>query len=118
MAVSVSRHWIPHFRGTNLTFSLVIVDITDFLAEEIKGPGKFSSRTGEDSRFEEPAMNQLISDIFGDTQITLRCKSGECLRASEVPGFVVRSSLPDAFCAAKELASRSVRPNPTTASGS
>lgn len=66
-----------------------MTDITDFLTEEVKGPGKFSSRTGEDSRFEEPAMNQLISDIFGDTYITLKCKSGECLRANEVPGFVV-----------------------------
>ncbi|GAA6037205.1 hypothetical protein JCM8097_008619 [Rhodosporidiobolus ruineniae] len=64
------------------------VDISEFLTEEIKGPGKFSSRTGENSRFEEPAMNQLINDIFGDTYITLKCASGECLRASDVPGFV------------------------------
>ncbi|GAA5855775.1 hypothetical protein JCM8547_000351 [Rhodosporidiobolus lusitaniae] len=64
------------------------VDISDFLTEEIKGPGKFSSRTGEQSVFEEPAMNQLINDIFGDTHITLKCASGECLRASDVPGFV------------------------------
>ncbi|BGP14521.1 hypothetical protein JCM10213_005190 [Rhodosporidiobolus nylandii] len=64
------------------------VDISDFLTEEIKGPGKFSSRTGEQSIFEEPAMNQLINDIFGDTHITLQCKSGECLRAGDVPGFV------------------------------
>lgn len=66
------------------------VDISDFLTEEIKGPGKFSSRTGEQSIFEEPAMNQLINDIFGDTHITLKCNSGECLRKSDVPGFVVR----------------------------
>ena len=66
------------------------VDISDFLTEEIKGPGKFSSKTGEGSKFEEPAMNQLINDIFGDTYITLRCDSGECLRMSDVPGFVVR----------------------------
>lgn len=32
-------------------------------------------------------MNQLINDIFGDTYITIKCQSGECLRASEVPGF-------------------------------
>jgi hypothetical protein len=65
------------------------VDISEFLTEEIKGPGKFTSKTGEPSRFEEPAMNQLINDIFGDTYITLNCKSGECMRSSEVPGFVV-----------------------------
>ncbi|GJN87353.1 hypothetical protein Rhopal_000302-T1 [Rhodotorula paludigena] len=64
------------------------VDITDFLAEEIKGPGKFTSRTGESSRFEEPAMNQLINDVFGDTHITIDCKAGECLRRRDVPGFV------------------------------
>ncbi|GAA6011275.1 hypothetical protein JCM10207_008284 [Rhodosporidiobolus poonsookiae] len=64
------------------------VDISEFLTEEIKGPGKFSTRTGEQSKFEEPAMNQLINDIFGDTHITLQCKSGECLRSSDVPGFV------------------------------
>ncbi|GAA5967082.1 hypothetical protein JCM11641_000435 [Rhodosporidiobolus odoratus] len=64
------------------------VDISDFLTEEIKGPGKFTSRAGQQSVFEEPAMNQLINDIFGDTHITLKCSSGECLRASDVPGFV------------------------------
>ncbi|GAA5925630.1 hypothetical protein JCM3775_001459 [Rhodotorula graminis] len=64
------------------------VDISDFLTEEIKGPGKFTTRTGEPSKFEEPAMNQLINDIFGDTHITLNCKAGECLRRSDVPGFV------------------------------
>ena len=69
------------------------VDITDFLAEEVKGPGKFTQRSGEDSKFEEPAMNSLISDIFGDTYITLKCEAGECLRASEVPGFVVSKAL-------------------------
>ncbi|KAI5476299.1 ABC transporter [Pseudohyphozyma bogoriensis] len=65
------------------------VDISDFLTEEIAGPAKFSSRTGEGSKFEEPAMNSLINDIFGDSFITLQCSSGECLRASEVPGFVL-----------------------------
>ncbi|GAA6014458.1 hypothetical protein JCM8202_001541 [Rhodotorula sphaerocarpa] len=64
------------------------VDITDFLAEEIKGPGKFTTKTGEASRFEEPAMNQLINDIFGDTYITLKCDSGECMRRGSVPGFM------------------------------
>ncbi|TNY21418.1 hypothetical protein DMC30DRAFT_350707 [Rhodotorula diobovata] len=64
------------------------VDISDFLTEEIKGPGKFTTRTGEPSKFEEPAMNQLINDIFGDTHITLNCKAGECLRRIDVPGFV------------------------------
>ena len=68
----------------------MLPDISEFLTEEIKGPAKFSSRTGQGSRFEEPAMNQLINDIFGDEYITIDCKSGECMHASEVPGFVVR----------------------------
>ena len=72
----------------------VLPDITDFLAEEIKGPGKFTTKTGEPSRFEEPAMNQLINDIFGDTFITLKCNSGECMRRGSVPGFLVRHCLP------------------------
>ncbi|KAM0754863.1 hypothetical protein T439DRAFT_309694 [Meredithblackwellia eburnea MCA 4105] len=65
------------------------VDISEFLDEEIKGPGKFSSRTGEPTKFEEPAMNQLINDIFADSYITLSCGSGECMFASDVPGFVL-----------------------------
>lgn len=69
-------------------------DISEFLTEEITGPAKFSTRTGQDSRFEEPAMNQLINDIFGDSYITLKCASGECLRSSELPGFVVRAFSP------------------------
>ncbi|KIY44188.1 hypothetical protein FISHEDRAFT_52625, partial [Fistulina hepatica ATCC 64428] len=60
------------------------VDIGDFLKEEIKGPSTFSCKNGGESsssqcRFEEPAMNQLINDIFGDGYISLTCKGGECL---------------------------------------
>lgn len=32
-------------------------------------------------------MNQLITDIFGDTYITLDCQSGECMHYTMVPGF-------------------------------
>lgn len=59
------------------------------MTEEIKGPAKFVAKGGKDSQFEEPAMNQLINDIFGDSFITIACQAGECLRSSEVPGFVV-----------------------------
>lgn len=63
-------------------------DIDDFLAEEIKGPGSFSCKSdGSGCYFTEPAMNNLINDIFGDEYITLRCNSGECLHYSAVPGF-------------------------------
>ncbi|KAJ9605043.1 FAD-dependent urate hydroxylase [Cladophialophora chaetospira] len=69
------------------------VNIDEFLEEEIKGPASFytqhtyggSSKDG--SRFEEPAMNNLISMIFGDEYISLRCRSGECMYETDVPGF-------------------------------
>lgn len=95
MGVSVrSASPLPLVRRSPLKHKLILLihtlaDISDFLSEEITGPGKFTTRTGEPSRFEEPAMNQLINDIFGDTYITLNCKSGECLRLGDVPGFVV-----------------------------
>ncbi len=68
------------------------VDIGDFLKEEIKGPAEFRSIAAENSKesgswFSEPAMNDLISSIFGDESITLRCDTGECLYQTEVPGY-------------------------------
>ncbi|EST07662.1 ABC-2 type transporter [Kalmanozyma brasiliensis GHG001] len=69
------------------------VDISEFLTEEIKGPGKMSCKTDADGarkcRFEEPGMNQLISDVFGDEAIFITCKSGECIHYSQVPGYQV-----------------------------
>jgi hypothetical protein len=66
-------------------------DISDFLVESIKGPGKFTCRTdGQGCKFEEPEMNNLINDIFGDGYITLGCNAGECMHYPLVPGFVVR----------------------------
>ena len=69
------------------------IDIGEFLAVEIKGPASFSSVSTEGgssqdgSKFEEPAMNNLIKDVFGDESITLRCKAGECLYLTDVPGY-------------------------------
>jgi len=69
------------------------IDISDFLDQEIKGPATFSSLRTEGgsredgSKFSEPAMNGLISSVFGDESITLRCNSGECLYKTEVPGY-------------------------------
>ncbi|KAJ7471369.1 hypothetical protein B0H11DRAFT_2283088 [Mycena galericulata] len=63
------------------------VNIDDFLKEEIKGPATFSCKSGNGCKFEEPAMNDLISDIFGDPYITLNCGGGECLHYSQVPGY-------------------------------
>ncbi|EAL20193.1 hypothetical protein CNBF0050 [Cryptococcus deneoformans B-3501A] len=65
------------------------VNIDDFLSEEVKGPGSFSCSAGRGCSFSEPAMNQLINDIFGDKSITLDCESGECLHYTQVPGYVV-----------------------------
>ena len=69
------------------------IDIGDFLDQEIKGPASFKSvktrgGSSEDgSRFEEPAMNDLIQSVFGDRSIFLSCRAGECLYISEVPGY-------------------------------
>jgi hypothetical protein len=68
-----------------------VIDIGEFLKEEIKGPATFSCTTGDGCKFEEPAMNQLINDIFGDKFISLICEGGECLHYSQVPGYVVRT---------------------------
>jgi len=67
------------------------VDISDFLTEEIKGPATFEclQEDGGTNRckFEEPAMDELIQQMFGDRSITLNCRSGECLHQSQVPGY-------------------------------
>lgn len=65
------------------------VDIGEFLTEEIKGPATFSCKSNAGCKFEEPAMNRLINDIFADKFISLTCKGGECLHYSQVPGYVI-----------------------------
>ncbi|KAH8117946.1 hypothetical protein DFH11DRAFT_867335 [Phellopilus nigrolimitatus] len=64
------------------------LNIDDFLDEMIKGPAKFSCKSGAGCRFEEPGMNELIDTFFGDNYISLECQSGECLHFSQVPGYV------------------------------
>ena len=67
------------------------LDLTDFLKSEIKGPGAFkttSTGPGQSrSVFVEPAMDDLISSVFGDDSITLKCEAGECLYKLDEPGF-------------------------------
>ncbi len=69
------------------------IDIGDFLKESIKGPASFSSisteggSSNDGSKFEEPAMNDLIKSVFGDESITLQCSWGECLYRTDVPGY-------------------------------
>lgn len=63
------------------------VNIDDFLTEEVKGPASFGCESGKGCTFQEPAMNGLINDIFGDKAITLDCDSGECLHYTQVPGY-------------------------------
>jgi ABC-type multidrug transport system ATPase subunit len=67
------------------------LDIGDFLDEEIRGPAQFrclQERGGiNNCAFEEPAMNDLIDQMFGDRSILLSCRSGECLYHTEVPGY-------------------------------
>lgn len=69
------------------------INIDDFLEQEIKGPASFTTShteggsTDDGSKFSEPAMNGLISNVFGDESIFLQCGSGECLARTEVPGY-------------------------------
>ena len=69
------------------------VDIGEFLKASIQGPASFSSLStdggskDDGSKFQEPAMNQLISAMFGDPSISLNCHSGECMYKSNVPGY-------------------------------
>jgi hypothetical protein len=63
------------------------LDIDDFLIEEVRGPASFNCIPGKGCTFEEPAMNQLINDIFGDKAITLDCEAGECMHSTQVPGY-------------------------------
>ncbi|KAJ5090946.1 hypothetical protein N7532_009630 [Penicillium argentinense] len=66
------------------------IDLTDFLAQMIKGPASFlttSTLEGSKSVFSEPQMNTLISQVFGDPSIFLSCDSGECLYKTNIPGY-------------------------------
>ena len=69
------------------------IDLSDFLTEGIKGPATFSSLSTEGgsaedgSKFQEPEMNKLIKDVFGDASIELKCDAGECLYRTDVPGY-------------------------------
>ncbi|KAF9583777.1 hypothetical protein BGW38_008562, partial [Lunasporangiospora selenospora] len=70
------------------------VNIDDFLAEEIHGPADFVCTDDKKCTFQEPAMNDLILQMFGDPAIYLKCNSGECLHYTQVPGFI-RPPRPD-----------------------
>jgi hypothetical protein len=92
-----------------------MVDISDFLTDEIRGPAKFSCKTGAGCKFEEPAMNSLILSIFGDAYISLQCEGGECLHYSQVPGYVVCNSIwfrHAIFTSACHLATTQTRQHP------
>ncbi|KAI9749255.1 MAG: hypothetical protein M4579_006944 [Chaenotheca gracillima] len=69
------------------------INLDDFLANTIKGPATFSclstegGNSADGCKFQEPAMNGLIKDVFGDESILLQCGSGECLYETNVPGY-------------------------------
>lgn len=66
------------------------IDLSEFLTEGITGPATFScdsSKSKDSCLFSEPAMNDVISSIFGDESIFLDCNAGECLHRTEVPGY-------------------------------
>ncbi|KAL8968686.1 MAG: hypothetical protein Q9197_004747 [Variospora fuerteventurae] len=69
------------------------IDIGEFLKADIKGPASLTSKSTDGgsstdgSKFEEPAMNNLIKTVFGDDSITLKCRAGECLYRTDIPGY-------------------------------
>lgn len=67
------------------------IDLTDFLDQSIKGPGRFecTQKNGgiHDCAFKEPEMDALILALIGDSSIFLGCHAGECLYKTEVPGY-------------------------------
>ena len=69
------------------------IDIGEFLDVKIKGPASLITTQSEGgsakdgSKFDEPAMNDLIKSVFGDESITMQCHSGECLYHTDVPGY-------------------------------
>ncbi|KXJ89551.1 hypothetical protein Micbo1qcDRAFT_137409 [Microdochium bolleyi] len=67
------------------------VDLTDFLDEMITGPAVFECNQVDSGvnacAFSEPALDDMVQAIFGDANIKLECRSGECLYQTEVPGF-------------------------------
>ena len=66
------------------------IDIGDFLEQSIAGPASLTrveTDVKDSTKFEEPAMNELIKSVFGDEYITLKCHSGECVYRTDVPGY-------------------------------
>ncbi|KAK5781051.1 hypothetical protein RI543_001440 [Arxiozyma heterogenica] len=85
---SCSNAYCKCVPGTMLCGANGSIDIGEFLTEEVTGPGQFTcSLTDRNCKFNEPAMDDLILQIFGDSQIDLSCRSGECLHYSEIPGY-------------------------------
>lgn len=67
------------------------IDLTDFLAEGLTGPAHFEclQEGGGVNRckFREPELDGMVLSIFGDPSIELSCRAGECLYATEIPGY-------------------------------
>ncbi|KAK9416327.1 hypothetical protein SUNI508_01744 [Seiridium unicorne] len=67
------------------------IDLTDFLAEGLTGPAQFEclQESGGVNRckFREPELDGMVRSIFGDPSIELSCRAGECLYATEIPGY-------------------------------
>lgn len=64
------------------------IDISEFLEETIKGPGEFTcDLNSKECKFTEPSINDLITTLFGDPYIALKCNGGECMHYSQIPGY-------------------------------
>jgi ABC-type multidrug transport system ATPase subunit len=67
------------------------IDLSDFLDQSIRGPGRFECTQkgggAHECAFKEPEMDNLIVSLIGDSSILLDCRAGECLYETDVPGY-------------------------------
>lgn len=92
---ALRKRWFYRYNRIDYYIRIILTilkkkpDLTDLLKDEIVGPASFDCN-GKDCIFSEPAMDDLISAVFGDDSIFLNCNSGECLHYTMVPGFEVK----------------------------
>ncbi|KAJ6557705.1 hypothetical protein B0H19DRAFT_1028281 [Mycena capillaripes] len=70
----------------------------------IRGPALLTcSRSASDSNsatkctFAEPALDELIRDVFGDAHIAMGCEAGECINSAQNPEYMSFSSAIQSF---------------------
>ncbi|KAJ3126590.1 hypothetical protein HK101_005730, partial [Irineochytrium annulatum] len=72
------------------------IDLTDWMVDKDEGPTgpmtytcfeELGDNGNHTCKFEEPHMNDLISLISQEDYFSLACVAGECLHATQIPGY-------------------------------